>query len=90
MTNRRAELLTARNEAEARLITASRMDCLTHDICMAYLNASDEVQQKIKAALHQAAETACGNVPELPVRRARCLVNLCTRACTSRCWSPSP
>ena len=26
----------------------------------------DEVPQKIKAALHQAAEIACGNVPELP------------------------
>ncbi|MGO8753161.1 MAG: TROVE domain-containing protein [Thermoguttaceae bacterium] len=32
----------------------------------AYLNASDEVPQKIKAALHKAAEIACGNVPELP------------------------
>ncbi|HUG68115.1 MAG TPA: TROVE domain-containing protein, partial [Pirellulaceae bacterium] len=32
----------------------------------AYLNASAEVPQKIKSALHQAAEIACGNVPELP------------------------
>ena len=32
----------------------------------AYTNASDEVPQKIKAALHKAAEIACGNVPELP------------------------
>ncbi|HVX61351.1 MAG TPA: TROVE domain-containing protein, partial [Pirellulales bacterium] len=32
----------------------------------AYLNAGDDVPQKIKAALHQAAEIACGNVPELP------------------------
>jgi len=32
----------------------------------AYMNASDEVPQKIKAALHKAAEIACGNVPELP------------------------
>ena len=32
----------------------------------AYLNASDEVPHKIKAALHKAAEIACGNVPELP------------------------
>ena len=31
----------------------------------AYLNASDEVPEAIRAALHQAAETACGNVPEL-------------------------
>ena len=32
----------------------------------AYMNVSDEVPQKIKAALHKAAEIACGNVPELP------------------------
>jgi len=32
----------------------------------AYLNASQEVPQKIKAALHKAAEIACANVPELP------------------------
>ena len=32
----------------------------------AYLNADDSVPQKIKAALHKAAEIACGNVPELP------------------------
>lgn len=32
----------------------------------AYLNAANEVPQKIKSALHQAAEIACGNVPELP------------------------
>ncbi len=32
----------------------------------AYVNASAEVPHKIKAALHQAAEIACGNVPELP------------------------
>ena len=32
----------------------------------AYLNADDNVQQKIKTALHKAAEIACGNVPELP------------------------
>jgi 60 kDa SS-A/Ro ribonucleoprotein len=31
----------------------------------AYLNASEEVPQAIRLALHQAAETACGNVPEL-------------------------
>ncbi|QDV87351.1 hypothetical protein TBK1r_63810 [Stieleria magnilauensis] len=35
-------------------------------ILVAYLNASDEVPQKIKASLHQAAEIACGNVPDLP------------------------
>jgi 60 kDa SS-A/Ro ribonucleoprotein len=32
----------------------------------AYLNADDNVPQKIKAALHKAAEIACENVPELP------------------------
>ena len=32
----------------------------------AYLNANDGVPQKIKTALHDAAEIACGNVPELP------------------------
>ncbi len=30
------------------------------------LNVEDDVPHKIKAALHQAAEIACGNVPELP------------------------
>ncbi len=32
----------------------------------AYMHASDEIPQKIKTALHKAAEIACGNVPELP------------------------
>ncbi len=32
----------------------------------AYLNADDNVPQKIKTALHKAAAIACGNVPELP------------------------
>ncbi|MFM8251371.1 MAG: vWA domain-containing protein [Planctomycetota bacterium] len=32
----------------------------------AYLNTDDNVPQKIKTALHKAAEIACGNVPELP------------------------
>lgn len=32
----------------------------------AYLNADDNVPQKIKTALHKAAEIGCGNVPELP------------------------
>lgn len=31
----------------------------------AYLNASHEMPQKIKTALHKAAEIACGNVPKL-------------------------
>lgn len=32
----------------------------------AYLNASEEIPHAIKAALHRAAELACGNVPKLP------------------------
>ncbi len=32
----------------------------------AYMNVGDEVPQKIKTALHKAAEIACGNIPELP------------------------
>ena len=32
----------------------------------AYLNAADEVPHKIKSALHDAAEIACGNIPQLP------------------------
>ncbi len=32
----------------------------------AYLNADDNVPQKIKTAPHKAAEIDCGNVPELP------------------------
>ena len=32
----------------------------------AYLNVSAEVPHQIKTALHDAAEIACGNVPELP------------------------
>jgi 60 kDa SS-A/Ro ribonucleoprotein len=31
----------------------------------AYLNASSEVPHQIKAALHEAAEIACGNIPKL-------------------------
>jgi 60 kDa SS-A/Ro ribonucleoprotein len=34
----------------------------------AYLNVADDVPQPIKAALQQAAEIACGNIPELPGR----------------------
>jgi 60 kDa SS-A/Ro ribonucleoprotein len=32
----------------------------------AYLNANDEIPHAIKSALHEAAELACGNVPQLP------------------------
>lgn len=32
----------------------------------AYLNATDGIPNKIRNALHQAAELACGNIPQLP------------------------
>ena len=38
----------------------------------AYLNADDNVPQRIKTALHKAAEIACGNVPELPGPDRKC------------------
>jgi 60 kDa SS-A/Ro ribonucleoprotein len=50
--------------ADADEIRRSRQ--FPYQYLAAYLNASAEVPQKIKAALHQAAEIACGNVPELP------------------------
>ena len=50
--------------ADADAIRRSRQ--FPYQFLAAYLNASAEVPQKIKAALHQAAEIACGNVPELP------------------------
>lgn len=37
-----------------------------YEFFAAYQNASDELPQAIKTALHKAAEIACGNVPELP------------------------
>jgi 60 kDa SS-A/Ro ribonucleoprotein len=39
---------------------------LPYQYFAAYLNADDNVPQKIRTALHKAAEIACGNVPELP------------------------
>ena len=50
--------------ADAGAIRRSRQ--FPYQFLAAYLNASAEVPQKIKASLHQAAEIACGNVPELP------------------------
>ncbi len=50
--------------ADAEEIRRSRQ--FPYQFLAAYLNANAEVPQKIKAALHQAAEIACGNVPELP------------------------
>jgi len=50
--------------ADADAIRRSRQ--FPYQFLAAYLNASTDVPQKIKAALHEAAEIACGNVPELP------------------------
>ena len=50
--------------ADADEIRRSRQ--FPYQFLAAYLNAGDDVPQVIKAALHQAAEIACGNVPELP------------------------
>lgn len=50
--------------ADADEIRRSRQ--FPYQFLAAYLNASPDVPQKIKAALSKAAEIACGNVPELP------------------------
>jgi 60 kDa SS-A/Ro ribonucleoprotein len=50
--------------ADADEIRRSRQ--FPYQYLAAYLNAQADVPQKIKASLHQAAEIACGNVPELP------------------------
>lgn len=49
--------------ADADEIRQSRQ--FPYQYLTAYLSASDEVPQKIKTALHQAAEIACGNIPKL-------------------------
>jgi 60 kDa SS-A/Ro ribonucleoprotein len=48
--------------ADAGEVRRSRQ--FPYQFLAAYLNASDEVPRQIKAALHTAAEIACGNVPE--------------------------
>ena len=50
--------------ADADAIRRSRQ--FPYQFLAAYLNASGEVPQKIKQALHEAAEIACGNIPEMP------------------------
>jgi 60 kDa SS-A/Ro ribonucleoprotein len=50
--------------ADADEIRSSRQ--FPYQYLSAYLNVDDKVPQKIKAALCEAAEIACGNVPELP------------------------
>lgn len=50
--------------ADAEEIRSSRQ--FPYQYLAAYLNAADGLPQKIKAALCQAAEVACGNAPALP------------------------
>jgi 60 kDa SS-A/Ro ribonucleoprotein len=50
--------------ADAEEIRSARQ--CPYQYLAAYLNAEDGLPQKIKAALCEAAEIACGNVPELP------------------------
>ncbi len=50
--------------ADADDIRRSRQ--FPYQFLSAYLNAESEIPHQIKNALHQAAEIACGNVPELP------------------------
>ena len=57
------------NEIAARLRDAdeiARSRQFPYQYLAAYLNAADEVPHAIKSALHEAAEIACGNVPQLP------------------------
>ena len=49
----------------------------------AYLNAADEVPHKIKSALHDAAEIACGNIPQLP---APVIIGLDTSGSMASSW----
>lgn len=50
--------------ADAAEVARSRQ--FPYQYFAAYVNTDDQVPAKIKAALHKAAEIACGNVPELP------------------------
>jgi 60 kDa SS-A/Ro ribonucleoprotein len=50
--------------ADADEIRRSRQ--FPYQYLAAYLNASSDVPHQIKAALHEAAEIACGNITELP------------------------
>ncbi|HEY3964479.1 MAG TPA: TROVE domain-containing protein [Planctomycetaceae bacterium] len=54
----------ARRIADPDEIRRSRQ--FPYQFLAAYLNVNDAVPQQIKTALHQAAEIACGNIPELP------------------------
>ena len=50
--------------ADAEEIRRSRQ--FPYQFLAAYLNADEALPQQVKAALHTAAQNACGNVPELP------------------------
>ncbi|TWT68827.1 TROVE domain-containing protein [Crateriforma conspicua] len=50
--------------ADPEAIRRSRQ--FPYQFLAAYLNAADEVPHKIKSALHDAAEIACGNILQLP------------------------
>ncbi len=63
-TDRKMVDYVAGRIADADEIRRSRQ--FPYQYLAAYLNTSNEVPRKIKSALHQAAEIACGNVPELP------------------------
>lgn len=54
----------ARRLADADEIRRSRQ--FPYQYLAAYLNVNEEIPQKIKVALHEAAEIACGNIPDLP------------------------
>ena len=73
----------AKRLADADEIRRSRQ--FPYQYLAAYLNASVEVPQKIKAALHQAAEIACGNVPECRGRSS----SVWTRPGRCRCQQPA-
>jgi 60 kDa SS-A/Ro ribonucleoprotein len=54
----------AQRLADAEAIHCSRQ--FPYQYFAAYLNAHEEIPQAIRAALQQAAEIACGNIPTLP------------------------
>jgi 60 kDa SS-A/Ro ribonucleoprotein len=64
LSNREMVDYVAGRLADADEIRRSRQ--FPYQFLTAYLNASAEVPRKIKSALHEAAEIACGNVPKLP------------------------
>ncbi|MEM8678908.1 MAG: TROVE domain-containing protein [Planctomycetota bacterium] len=54
----------AQRLADPEAIRRSR--AFPYQFLAAYLNADEGVPQAIRSALHQAAESACGNIPQLP------------------------